>query len=427
MNIHDSVAIRVLSVFCVACLLAPSTALSLDAGIKFYTLAEMAETAESSRNPDNRFAKISDQHLRAVLKADLYENLGRWQLSARPGLKLDWDQATFSGQDEESAEATAKMMEFGIRYMARDNVFAAYGWENLQWGPGFLYSPSNPFFTDNGKKDLIRDFEGKGIAKLVWVKDFNWSFSLMCNTDKGAVDESDFEKTYALKIDYAASQGYGSAMISYKDHSRARLGLYGGVTATDALIIYGEAGFEQGNDAWYPQRIKGSSLAWEMAQNKADSDDIFLTLLLGVSYTFESGNTLTLESLYYGMGYDDGDASNFKHLISTAERFYVSNSGLSGYGKKLLGQSAADGRDFLRQNYLMAQYLNDGIFPNADLIFRITYCLDDQAARLYSSLNYNVSDSFELKAAAIINTGGSDESFAGFMGYQVQAAVEYSY
>ncbi len=405
----------------------PCSAAALDTGIKFYTLAEITETAESSRNPDNRFAKISNQHLRAVLKADLYESLGKWQLSARPRLKLGWDKAEFGGQDEETADISVEMMEFGIRYMISNDVLAGYGRENLQWGPCFLYSPSNPFFTDNGKKDLIQDFEGKGIAKLVWVKDFNWSFSLMCNTDKGAVDETDFQKTYALKIDYANSQGYGSAVISCQDHSRAKLGMYGGITATDALIIYSEAGFQQGSDAWYPRESENSTLKWEMVQSKENSDKIFSTLIAGASYTFESGNTLSLEYLYYGQGYDDSEASDFKQLITAAERFYTSSSELSGYGEKLLGKSAADGRDFLRQNYLMAQYLNDEILPDTDLILRITYCMDDQAVRFYSSVNYNLSDSIEFKAATTINTAGSDESFAGFMRYQVQAAVEYSY
>ena len=408
-------------------LFTPCPALSMDTGYKFYTLGEVTQPADSSCNPDNRFAKISDQHIRAVLKADFYENSDKWQLSARPRVKLSWDKASFSGQNEETVGATVEMMEFGIRYMLSETVFARYGWENLQWGPGFLFSPSNPFFTDNGKKDLIQDFEGKGIAKLVWVKDFNWSFSLICNTDKGAVDESDFEKTCGVKFDYAGDQGYGSAVISYKDVGGAGLGFYGGITATDALIIYGEAGFEQGNNAWYPQRMEDLSFEWEMVQAKTDSHKIFSTLLLGASYTFESGNTVTLEYLYYGKGYNDRDASNFKHLINKAQQLFISGSAFTGYGEKLLSQIASNGRDFLRQNYLMVQYLNDEILPDTDLCSRITYCIDDQAARLYSSLNYNFSNNIELKAAAIINTGGSHESFAGFMDYQIQAALEYSY
>ena len=427
MTICDFIAMGILSIFCAAGFLTPYPVLAIDTGIKFYTLAEMTETADSPRNPDNRVAKISNQHVRTVLKADLSETLGRLQLSVRPRVKLSWDKAEFNEQNEETIDATMEIMEFGIRCMVSDDIFTALGRENLQWGPSFLYSPSNPFFMDNGKKDLIQDFKGKGIAKLVWVRNINWSFSLMCNTDKGAADETDFQKIYAVKIDYATRLGYGSAVISYKDHSRIRLGLYGGITATDALIIYSEAGFEQGTDAWYPQKTKSLPYEWEMVQSKEDSDKIFSTLILGSSYTFESGNTLTLEYLYYGQGYNDSEASDFNQLINTAEQFYNSNGGLSEYGAKLLGMSAADGRDFLRQNYLMIQYVNDEILPDTDLVTRVTYCIDDKAARFFSSLNHNLGDGIELKAAVTLNTAGSDGSFAGFIRYQVQAAVEYSY
>ena len=408
----------------------PAMAWPLETGFKLYTLAERTEVADASQNPDNRLARMPDQSLTTVFKADLCGTYDKWQVYARPRLKLRWHRSEFGGQNEEKRAESAEIMEFSIQRVVTDSLFSAYGWENLQWGPGFLYSPSNPFFTDNGKKNLIQDFEGKGMAKLVWVKDFHWSFSLICNTDKGAVEASGFKKNYALKIDYAAGQGYGSAILSYKDHGRARMGVYAGATATDALIIYGEASFQQGSDALYPRPIKGSCLAWEMVPEKEGSHKIFSTFLAGAGYTFESGNSLTLEYLYYGPGYDSRTASDFQALTHTAAGFYTSGASgdaLAGYGEKLLGQAADNGRDFLRQNYLLVQYLNDTLLTDMDLVSRMTHCLDDGSCRWYSSLSYALNNNIELKAAAMVNTGGYDKSFTRFMDGRIQAAVEYSY
>ncbi|MFA5903257.1 MAG: hypothetical protein WC836_04935, partial [Desulfobacula sp.] len=228
-----------------------------------------------------------------------------------------------------------------------------------------------------------------------------------------------------LKVDYSGDDGYAALILSNTDHGKTKIGTFAGTTLTDALIVYGEANFQKGTKALYPSSVPGN-LTWDMISRK-NNDDIFTTLVLGATYTLESGDSLCLEYLYYDQGYDSGESLNFNRLKHTAKNFYLSQTALTGYGHQLLGKTAGNGLDFLRQNYLMLQYLNDNIISGIDLISRVTLCLDDGSSRLYSSLSHELTDHMELKIAGMINTGGDNASFGTYLDYQIQVALEYTY
>ncbi len=393
---------------------------------KATALGEINGIAGSDQNPDNRFAQLSDNRMVLTLKPDMTLVYDDWRVSAKPRLEFELNKYRMDGQTRESSGKTAEIIEFQVQRPLSKNLFASYGWENLQWGPSFLYSPSNPFFNDNGKKSLVQDLEGKGFLKLIFVHDFQWSASLIYNTDKGAFNESDFEKTLALKIDYSGNQSYASLILSHTDHRETSIGAFGGTTLSDAVIIYGEARLTKGSLSLFPVAVQGP-LAWDMSAIKKDDHTLYATLLAGMGYTFETGDTLTIEVLYYGQGYNATEASNFTHLKKTGADFYASNTALSGYGTQLLGKASGNGLDFLRQNYLMLQYINEDIIKDVDLISRVIFCPDDGSSRLYSSFSLDLNDHMELKTSGMVNTGGSDASFGTFLDYQIQTAVEYSF
>ncbi len=195
---------------------------------------------------------------------------------------------------------------------------------------------------------------------------------------------------------------------------------------TDAIVVYGETSLQQGSSALFPLALSGP-LAWEMATAKKDSHALYATFLAGMGYTLASGGTVTLEYLYYGPGYDSNDATKFSRLKRDATDQYVSDSPLAGYGARLLGRAAGNRLDFLRRNHVMLQYTKEDLFPDLDLVSRITVCADDGSSRMYSSLSLGLNDHVEVKVSGLLNTGGPDESFGMFLDYQVQAALEYCY
>lgn len=319
-------------------------------------------------NPGNGLAKIPDKESYILLKPDMSFACEDWLFYAKPRLELSLNNYEINGESDDVFDKNADIPEFMVRRKLTENLFVSYGRENLQWGPSFLYSPSNPFFNDNGKKSLVQDLDGKDMLKLIMVHDEAFAASLIYNTDKGAFNEADFEKTLAMKIDYSGDTGYASLILSHTDHEKPKLGGFAGTTLTDALIIYGEASIQKGANA-----LK-------------NNDDLYTVLLLGATYTLESGDSLCLEYLYYD-----------------------------------------NGPDFLQQNYIMLQYLNDDVIDSIDLVSRVTVCLDDGSSRLYAALSRGLNDHMELKLGGMINTGGTDDSFRTYLDYQVQAALEYTY
>ncbi len=394
--------------------------------VKATALGEINGIAGSNQNPQNRFAQLPDKGMIFTLKPDMLFVYDQWLLRAKPRLEVEYKTFKINETRTDTSDKKVEIIEFQMQRQLSENLFASYALENLQWGPSFLYSPSNPFFRDNGKKDMVRDLEGKGFLKLILVQDFSWSTSLIYNTDKGGFNESDFEKTLALKIDYSGEQGYAAIILSHTDHKETRVGAFGGTTLSDAVIIYGETSLQQGSLALFPVAVQGP-LTWEMDAVKKDENTLYATLLAGIGYTFESGDTMTFEYLYYGQGYDSEEASNFSQLKKDASFFYSSQSALSGYGTQLLGKAAGNQLDFFRQNYLLVQYLNDDIIDAVDLVSRITYCLDDGSSRLYSSVSFDLNDHMELMLSGMMNTGGPDAAFGAFLDYQIQVAVEYSF
>ena len=67
------------------------------------------------------------------------------------------------------------------------NFYGSYGRENLQWGPSYLFSPSNPFFTANFKTNPLNELPGLDFARIIWMLNPTWSFSLIANVGEGRV------------------------------------------------------------------------------------------------------------------------------------------------------------------------------------------------------------------------------------------------
>lgn len=389
-------------------------------------ITKINDVTAAGRNPDNKLAYLPEWGTCFLVETRLTIYDDAWLFQLEPQLRFQYEEHEVMGQQLETRDADLELRRFKIRRGLSDTLFVSYGWENMQWGPSFLYSPSNLFFNDNGKKDSLARLPGKGILSLLWVYDYKWSASLIINTDHGAVNESGFEKGAAVKIEYSGDEAYASLVFSHREDQRNRLGLYGGATVSDAVLIYGEAGFEKGSDALYPVNI-APPLCWDMQMEKKDSDRIYTTFLAGLSYTTPSADTFTFEYLYYGEGYDDHQASRFFNLVRDADRLQRSTAPWSGYGMSLLGSAAQNRLDFLRRHYVMLQYMNEDIVTDVDLVCRATLCLDDRSSRLYAAVTYALNDLFDVSLTGVANPGKDDSSFGGFFDYQVLAALEISF
>jgi len=330
-------------------------------------------------------------------------------------------------EGESDSEDDWLINEWLARLKMTDNLFISYGRENLQWGPSFLFSPSNPFFRDNGRDNPKREIPGMDFARLVWLPDFSWSISLIANLEEGEQDFLfyDFEKSYALKLDYNGQESYAGLLLSYQEKDRTKLGFFAGWTATDALLLYSEGSISLGTNVLYPTEANNPfSASMEATDDKESSlDGVFL---MGSSYTLEMGPTVTMEYLYNGPGYNGSQADRFYQLRESASETYnlPRHSGLS---RLTLSLTADPKMRFLRKNYLMLQYIQNDILNVLNLTFRWVQNLDDGSGQFISIIEYFLGDHIGLFSIGSINTGNHDTEFRTFLDAQWMIGMEYTF
>jgi len=387
------------------------------------------DPANSSQNPDNDFFQIPRYLADLELRPDFYLNFRLLELSAKPRVNL----VCRAGEEGDRVGETDWDDEFFVNeWLARirmtENLFISYGRENLQWGPSYLYSPSNPFFRDNGRSNPKREVPGMDFARLVWLPGMSWTLSLIANLGKGRQEFrfSEFNKTYAIKLDYTGQDAYAGLILSRKENDRDRLGAFGGWTATDALLLYGEGTISKGTDALYPEEANNPFGASMLAIDDEDSS-LKGIVLVGGSYTLEMGPTLTMEYVYNGPGYSDGKAGDYYRLRNDASDAFDLIGPIGDLSKLTLSQTADPGLRFLRRNYVMFQYNHNDIRDVLDLTFRWTQNIDDGSGQFISIVEYFVGEHVQLFSIGTVNSGAGDTEFGSILNYQWMIGLEYTF
>jgi hypothetical protein len=400
-----------------------------DYSFRFLTFGTYQDVAESTQNPDNDFLKIPRYIAELDVRPDFSLNFRRLELSAKPRMNLEykvWKDGTLEGNDD--WEDDWFINEWLARIRMTENLFASYGRENLQWGPSFLFSPSNPFFTDNGRSNPKQEVPGMNFARLVWLPSMTWTVSFIANLDKGRQEYKvqEFQKVYAMKLDYSGKESYASMILSHRKEDRTRLGIFAGKTVSDAFLLYGEGVLSKGSNALYPVETNNPFGA-SMEPVEDEDSSLKGSLLVGGSYTLEIGPTLTLEYLHNGFGYNDREASLYYQLRQEASDAYVSTGPLADLSRLTLSRTADPGLSFLRRNYIMLQYQHNEIMDVLNLTFRWIRNLDDGCGRLILIAEYFLGDHVQLFSIGTINGGSRDTEFRTLLDNQWIIGLEYTF
>jgi hypothetical protein len=371
---------------------------SLDCQVKSLAFWEWTEPAHTPVNPENQFLKLSKNTAQYHFRPDLEFKLDRFQFQFKPRLIAQWEHWDNGLDESDTTDIDIFVNEWSIRAPLGDSLFLIGGRENLQWGPSYLCSLSNPFFTDNGKNNPNKEVPGMDFVRMVYLPDDQWTISGIANVNEGNadIDSDSFRAGYALKVDYYGTQSYAGLIVSYQeDPEEYRVGYYAGLTVSDALIIYTE-GMTSHNGIYglYPADAD-TSVGKEFTTQTYDLLERG-SVLVGGSYTTESGPTLTLEYLYYGYGYDDEQASDYFSAVDAASRGYFQAGAVRGLSKQILGQALSTDLQFLRKNYVMLQINDSDVYDRLDYTFRCTYSIDDHSGLLLFLLDFSVTDSIRF-------------------------------
>lgn len=396
--------------------------------LRILTYGIIQEPSESSQNPGNNLLGIPHYMANLEIRPDLRFDSGFLELSAKPRVKLDyrrWEEGKLDGETDWNDEWYVN--EWLVRLKAGEKLFVSYGRENLQWGPSFLYSPSNPFFSDNGRSNPYMEVPGMDFGRLVFIPHSLWTISFIVNTDEGrntVLGQDPFEETYAVKIDFTGRENYASLILSQKD-SDETLGFFGGWTASDALLLYAEGSLTKGSRALYAQKDM-SLLGASMQKIHQDDSDIKPVILAGASYTLENSGTLTLEYMYNGPGYSGEEADIYYDLRQDAAAAFNMGGMAELLGAYYLSQTGDPGLRFIRKNYAMLQYYQVNIKNKVDVTLRWTQNIDDGSGQFLGILSYALGNHWELFSSGIINSGDGDTEFGGILNYQAMFGLKFT-
>ncbi len=408
--------------------------------VRIISFGVLQQPIESTQNPSNNFLKLPRYVADGEARPDFRLTFENLDLSVKPRLRLDfssWDSGVQKGENEWDSDSFVN--EWLARLKLRENLFVSYGRENLQWGPSYLFSPSNPYFQDNGRRNTFLEVPGMDFGRVVWIPASVWSLSFIANTDQGLNKQTGpgaflsstppppFERTYTIKADYTGRQAYSSLILSRKEDDENILGFFGGWTVTDAILIYGEGSLSQGSRGLYPVENRSSPFGVSMEAAHEHDSALYPAILLGSSYTLETTGILTLEYAYYGPGYGANDAESYYALRRRASQVISIPAPIAGLGQQTLGQTADTDLRFLRRNYALLQYTQTNIENRIDLTFRWTQNLDDGSGQFTALGSYSLGKHTQLFAVATIAAGGKNTEFGSTLGYQVMFGLEYTF
>jgi hypothetical protein len=388
------------------------------------------QPANSTQNPANRLLRLSSRMAHMEVRPDLRLSFDRLEFRAKPRFRLDVE--TYNdgkGGNQLNREDRMYLNEWLARLCVYKNLFVSYGRENLQWGPSFLFSPSNPFFVDNGRRNTYMEIPGMDFGRIVWLPDNLWSVSFIANTGQGENSiprPGGFKRTYALKMDYTGREKYASFIISRKENSETTLGFYGGWTFTDAMLLYAECMLIRSGGFLYPVENR-SPFGFTLERLHAQDSTLDPVLLFGGSYTFMTKGALAIEYAYYGPGYTGLEADRYYELRSRAAAAFEDSAILSGLGQQTLGMTASTGLRFLRRNYSMVQYSQPDIADRIDLTFRWTRNLDDGSSRFTSIFGCSVGNHMELFSVGTFSIGDRNKEFTSILDNQLQLGLQYTF
>ncbi len=385
--------------------------------------------ADSTQNPRNAFLDLYRYSYEVNLRPDFHLRLPYLKAVYKPRLYSSYRQykdGFNSGYEDDHTYLDT--LEFWAQGRIYDSLFVSYGKQRLLWGASFLSNPSNPFFKDNGKKNTLREIEGKYFLKMVYLPNDYATLTWMSKTKKDESEiKADFKPTHALKIEILKSDYFLGVIVSKREDERFQFGGFAQYTVSDSTILYYDGMLSKGNEVLYPGTDNDSPLGMSFSRRFKESSKIFPVVLVGGAYTLLSGETLSLEFLYNAAGYNDRQAQEYFELRKTAADHFFDDSTLSGLSAKTLLDAKDNGLLHLRRKYLMLQYMKKEIQDVLDVSVRYIHNLDDNSGLINSIVEWGVSDNIRLFNVLLISVGDDESEFKAVLDTSVMIGMEHTF
>ena len=398
-----------------AALAAHAAAAADDAGFKISGSAEiwgygtgLQRSGNSALNPDNRVAKLPSLQWTGESRINLRLRAESAEIVLRPRLLR---QHTVGGSGDADT-GDAYLSQGFARLRLNDALTLTGGRELLTWGPANFRSPSNPYYFDAGRTNPLRDVSGIDLARLTYTQGAA-SFMLAREQSSGHLNSAVTPQHTTLgKVDVRGDDTLVSALVATPVYGAPFVGSFGQATLGDAWLVYGEIGSGR-----RPQTLTLNAAPFGAPFSAQTPAPRQTTELIGASYTRENGQSVSLEWLHDGHGFDKAEeVAYFARAALTANQYLAAPaspfaaSQLSGLGRGLGQAPALLGRDY-------ASLLWQSNPQESGLYWRLMWTANvhDRSSQASLYAEKNLSPRFNAFVALTRNLGGGETDYGNLI------------
>jgi len=306
----------------------------------------------------------------------------------------------------------AKIAQLYAQWRFNENLTLAFGYQNFQWGPAELITPSNRLFR---VVTLLRDplfvVYGRGLARV------NLSFGktlsavilteVMPNGEPAFVAGEEFKRNALAKLEYSAPDGSAYLGITggAKETGRGWFGEYAAWSA-EGLSMYADASHTFGSEAWYPQpRLVPAAPIF--TQSLRESQRLRTLAVFGARFTFEGGADVRCEYLFNDAGY-----TKDQMVLAAAAAAAIPSR------PELAGPYAHPGYEILARHLIYVSLRLPELPPGERTTIQARYVtsISDGSGAAVLGFSVNVSDRYTLFLTALATHGPSYGEFARLAG-----------
>jgi hypothetical protein len=359
------------------------------------TKAELAvvdtldDPAGAPANPGNLVKDIARNTAQSQLRTSIsYAN-------AHEGITLRVDPTfelarTNYGADDAPYHGGTSTDPFVNGYLVRlqgaiPHVTLAASRQTLDWAPGYLYSPSDPFAARISIENPITEDRGSDFVWASYSPSWFTTISYYYNYARGEVrppSYDPFRKTHALVTSYFSDE-YSASLVLGEQRGRGDfIGSYGQWTAGEATLVYFDMAVRHGSSGLYPvsdPNFPAGGFYDETKHNKPLMPEV----LVGASYTTQSDYTIYAEYLYYGLGYSNDELALSRRLNAQGAALFQTSQTL---GLSTLGGAASNPLQFLGRHFANLQVVHK--LGDVEVVVQNALSLQDFTGRLFSSISY---------------------------------------
>lgn len=366
--------------------------------------AEIVASWEQVRARDGsalaRVAGLPDSTSAIEVRPEVTWELARASVTLKPRVL-----ATAAGVKQDVA---TQLDEGWLRVRPRSGLSLQTGREVLLWGPATFWNPSNPFFAENNRANPQRALGGIDLARARWQFNRAWSATAIAQFGRGRAEVASAHRQ-GVKVDWVGDAASAAFVAAAAPRERASVHGWGQATVSDAVIIYGEAGWSEGPASLFPERGP-SPTGWSL-QPRGD-DARRLKAIVGGAYTLLSGVTVNVEVWRKSDAWGEDQRGQVAEALRALVRqpFGIADGQIGGilttlpepYGRHRAGLQVANAGD-VRTAWLV----------------RYTHGIDEGGGEWLGYLRRDLTDSLQIWASAARRTGGDRSAY----GLGVRSAV----